>query len=206
MANAQLLHRCLSAALTFALATALAACSEDDAAPSTPNGGSGGAAGSSGSSGNAGSSGRGGSSGNAGSAGTGGDGPVTCGTTTCQPTPLSPACCTAAGTGVAGDPLENVGRAPNQCGTDLGEYAAVIAGICLQLNQPGALDPSCPEVPSTTPGQAAAPGCCTDRGRCGALEQFLPLGCYYPPSGPGQPCGNRDGGSDGGNRDAGDGG
>jgi hypothetical protein len=103
---------------------------------------------------------------------------------------------------VPGNQLANVGRAPNRCGTDLGEYAPIIAGICLELNQPGTPDDSCPEVASTTRGQARSPGCCTDLGFCGAYEQFLPLGCHYPRPARVNPAA-RDGGADGAGKDGG---
>lgn len=127
---------------------------------------------------------------------------VICGGSVCSPR-LTPACCTTAGTGERGNKLEVAGREANLCGTDLGKYAPALVGICLQLNQPGVLDTSCPDVPSPTPGQATMKGCCTDQGYCGAMEAALPLGCEY--SGKrGKGCGkNADAGTDGGRTDAG---
>lgn len=126
----------------------------------------------------------------AGTGGTGGFASIVCGATTCAPTSISPACCTDPGTGVSGDPLEFAGRGPNQCGTDLGQFSAAAVGLCLQLRQPGALDDTCPSLPSATQGQPPLPGCCTDEGFCGGYEAFLPLGCTYPGTGRGAACGD----------------
>lgn len=117
----------------------------------------------------------------------GGIAAITCGGSPCAPQ-YTPACCTVTGTGVAGDKLEFVGRAADKCGTDLSQYSDAIAGICLQLDQPGTLDTSCPDVASVTPGQPPTKGCCTDQGYCGSFEGFLPLGCSYAGA-RGKPCG-----------------
>ncbi len=112
---------------------------------------------------------------------------VMCGGVPCTPA-ITPACCTGVGTGVPGNKLEFGGREPNVCGTDLSQYSANLEGICLQLNQPGTLDTSCPDGASPTAGGASLKGCCTDRGFCGVYEGALPLGCEYPGK-RGKPCG-----------------
>lgn len=174
--------RTLNLAMCFLCVISVVACGDDDGDPA----GSGGSSATGGSGGSGGTS---GTSGTGGSGGTGGFASIMCGTTTCQPSSISPACCTDPGTGVSGDPLEFAGRAPNQCGTDLGAFSAAAAGLCLQLNQPGMLDDACPPLPNTSPGQPPLPGCCTDEGFCGGYEAFLPLGCTYPGTGRGAACG-----------------
>lgn len=168
-----------------------AACGDDDGNSGTggvsATGGSGGSGGSAGD--NDAGGGTGGSGATGGSGGTAGFPSIMCGALTCAPSLIAPACCTAPGTGVPGDPLELAGRAPNQCGTDLGYFADAAVGICLQLRQPGTLDDSCPDVPNMMPGQPPFPGCCSDEGFCGGNERFLPLGCIYSAGGRGRPCG-----------------
>ena len=120
-------------------------------------------------------------------------GVVMCGGAVCKPN-YTPACCTADGTGQAGNKLELAGRQPHKCGTDLSQYSSALTGVCLQLNQPGTLDKNCPDVANPTQGQPDMKGCCTDEGFCGAFESFLPLGCEYPGA-RGKPCGaNEDAG------------
>jgi hypothetical protein len=105
--------------------------------------------------------------------------PLECGGVVCAPK-YTPACCTGAGTGVPGNKLELGGRAAGLCGTDLSQYSASLAGICLQLNQPGVLDPSCPDTANPNASGPSLKGCCTDQGYCGAYEGTLALGCEYP--------------------------
>jgi hypothetical protein len=107
----------------------------------------------------------GGSAGDGGGAGTGGadaadtDANVDCGATRCDPVPPSierlgvASCCAAA----------------NQCGLS-------IVTSCIAPDQPGGLDPSCPDV--TLPGTTTTlRGCCGADSRCGALDTFMGLGC-----------------------------
>jgi hypothetical protein len=61
-----------------------------------------------------------------------------CGSQVCRVPPFEfPGCCTAEGTGVPGHRLENAGRAPGLCGTDVGELIPALDGVCVQLDQPG---------------------------------------------------------------------
>jgi hypothetical protein len=103
-------------------------------------------------------------------------------------------CCTATGTGVAGDPAELTGRAPNLCGTDIGATVPTLAGICLQLDQPGTPDATCPTVSN---GFMDEMGCCTDQGFCGTISASAGLGCHYPAAGKGPACGAGAGGAGG---------
>lgn len=59
---------------------------------------------------------------------------------------------------------------------------------CLELEQPGVLDDSCP---SLTPDGAAGqqPGCCTETGRCGTYDISDNLGCHENPE-VDEPCGD----------------
>ncbi len=176
--------------VVLACVSSSVACGDDDGGS-----GAGGASATGGSSGSGGVGGDNDAGGSGGSGGSGGFPSITCGTLTCAPTLIAPACCTAPGTGEPGDPLEFAGRAPNQCGTDLGQFADAAAGICLQLRQPGTIDEACPALPGATAGQTL-PGCCTNEGFCGGYEGFLPLGCTYPATGRGHACGaNVDGGT-----------
>lgn len=110
-----------------------------------------------------------------------------CGGVMCATPPLgTPGCCTVAGTGVPGDPFGDTGRAPDLCGTDLGAFVPSITGVCLQLDQPGDPDEACPVVNN---GYMDELGCCTDEGFCGTISASAGLGCHYPASGKGSPCG-----------------
>jgi hypothetical protein len=119
----------------------------------------------------------------------------TCGGQTCATTSLGTPCCTRDGTGRRGHELENVGRAAGLCGTDLAEIVPSLDGICLQISQPGTIDPRCPAQVSIE-GGAARPGCCTDEGFCGSMDPFIPLGCFYATGLKGRRCGPQDGGPD----------
>ena len=91
-------------------------------------------------------------------------------------------CCTIEGTGAEmGDP---VGRASNKCGVDIGDVAPQLAGVCLQLNQPGEASDECPDIMSTS----LEPGCCTEEGFCGSLNTSVNLGCHYARDMPLMPC------------------
>jgi hypothetical protein len=119
-----------------------------------------------------------------------------CGGVVCPATGLgSPGCCTRPGTGQQGDQLANVGRGANLCGTDIAVIVPSLRGICLQLSQPGELDDECPAQVSIAGGDAR-PGCCTDEGYCGSLDEFVPLGCFYATGLRGRRCtqGRADGG------------
>jgi len=117
----------------------------------------------------------------------------TCGGETCPKTAFGTPCCTRPGTGREGHELENVGRAADLCGTDLSEIVPSLAGICLEIDQPGELDPSCPAQISIAGGDPR-PGCCTEAGHCGSDDPVVPLGCFYATGLKGHRCGARDGG------------
>jgi len=92
-------------------------------------------------------------------------------------------CCTAAGTGEPGHINYPLGRQSGMCGTDL----TVFGGTgCVQLDQPGELDPSCPD---STGSSGTKPGCCTDTGLCGSIDNTLGRGCYFRSGEVGEPCG-----------------
>jgi hypothetical protein len=113
----------------------------------------------------------------------------TCSGITCPATGLgSPGCCTHEGTGQEGHELANVGRGADLCGTDIGIIVPSLRGICLQLSQPGEVDDDCPPQVSIAGGDAR-PGCCTDEGYCGSLDEFVPLGCFYATGLKGRRCG-----------------
>jgi hypothetical protein len=125
----------------------------------------------------------------------------TCGGDTCPDIALGRPCCTRSGTGEKGNEFENVGRGANLCGADLGEVFPSLDGICLQVGQPGEVHPSCPpQVPIA--GGPPLPGCCTEEGFCGGLEEAIPLGCFYATGQKGVRCTAADGGM-GGDQDAG---
>jgi hypothetical protein len=111
-----------------------------------------------------------------------------CGRHLCRPSGVdTPGCCTEPGTGEAGDPLENTGRAPDLCGTDVGEFIPPLAGICLQLDQPGEVDDECP-AQEPIGGGVRMPGCCTDEGHCGSREDLVGFGCFYATGLKGRDC------------------
>jgi hypothetical protein len=105
-----------------------------------------------------------------------------CDPATCAAPALGAACCTSADTGAEADPR---GRGPDLCGSDLGALIPTLAGICLQLNQPGDESAECPEIMATGGPEV---GCCTDEGLCASINSSVPLGCHYPQAGPGGPC------------------
>lgn len=120
--------------------------------------------------------------------------PFRCGGVSCPSSPAgTPSCCTLEGAGALGHALENTGRAPNLCGTDIGTVVDGLTGLCLQLEQPGELDPSCPDqvVPAQFAVEGVAPmqGCCSDEGYCGSMETVFPLGCIYATGRKGKRCG-----------------
>ncbi|HEX3594230.1 MAG TPA: hypothetical protein VHU80_03985 [Polyangiaceae bacterium] len=51
----------------------------------------------------------------------------------------------------------------------------VLGPVCLELNQPGNPDDSCPGVPNTPIGDL--PGCCRPGGKCGLLDTTVGFGC-----------------------------
>jgi hypothetical protein len=142
----------------------VASCSSDD---DPGSGGAAGAAGTSAGAGgaSAGSPGAGGAGGAAGVAGGGKAGAdaatSSCGSEQCPPTPASvvAGCCTS-----GPDP---------QCGFDLGD------GTCTEADQPGQIDPACPDYYDPT-HDVTYEGCCTPGGHCGYVEQFIGLGCVLP--------------------------
>lgn len=118
---------------------------------------------------------------------------ITCGGVECfQPYPgRGIPCCTVEGTGVSGDANVAAGRDPDVCGLEI----PTVAGACLQIDQPGDLDDTCPSMDygSAEPNG----GCCTEQGLCGTWDlEFYGLGCTYPTGAraeadmEGIPCGN----------------
>jgi hypothetical protein len=105
----------------------------------------------------------------------------TCGDQSCPTKTFdTPPCCTAEGTGVAGDALELVGLEAGRCGT-------LVDGVCLQTLLLGRQNEACP---SQDAGGSSLPGCCTDEGYCGSVDPGG-RGCVYLPSaGKGAPCTN----------------
>ncbi len=96
--------------------------------------------------------------------------PVVCGGTNCPPPPIlgASACCSGARCGASG-PLTS--------------------GVCVEKNQPGQPDPSCP---SYETGALTLPGCCKPSGYCGVLDTALDFGCVDPAQlggPPGAKCG-----------------
>lgn len=96
---------------------------------------------------------------------------LSCGNVLCPGVPLPASQCCTDGSDVTGDRA----RQGNRCGAMReGETG------CLQLEQPGLIDPSCPEVmPSGV--SAPEPGCCTDQGHCGTFDSALNVGCHGNP-------------------------
>jgi hypothetical protein len=109
----------------------------------------------------------------------------------CPEPGLGTACCTAPGTGSPGEILQNTGRAPDRCGADLGDLAPGIAGVCIELQQPGEADPGCPPQ-QPIGGGITMRGCCTAEGFCGSLETLAPFGCFYATGSKGRRCGDDD--------------
>jgi hypothetical protein len=119
----------------------------------------------------------------------------TCSGKTCPNIAFGAPCCTRPGTGIEGHELENVGRAAGLCGADLSVIVPSLGGICLEVDRPGALDPSCPAQISIAGGDPR-PGCCTDEGFCGSRDPVVPLGCFYATGLKGHRCGPRIGDED----------
>lgn len=100
------------------------------------------------------------------------------------PPALGTWCCTSSDTGEM--PGDFRGRAPDECGLDIGGVLPDLAGICLQVGQMGTETPDCPEVMATAGPQV---GCCTDEGLCGSTNTSIGLGCHYDRMvGPGAAC------------------
>lgn len=112
----------------------------------------------------------------------------TCGGETCSAiAPFARPCCTERGTGEPDHELENVGRGARRCGANLETIVPSLTGICLEIEQPGALDRQCPAQVSIEGGASRA-GCCTDEGFCGSLDPIVPLGCFYATGLKGRRC------------------
>jgi|RhiMethySRZTD1v2_1073278.scaffolds.fasta_scaffold03141_11 hypothetical protein len=95
---------------------------------------------------------------------------------------------------VASCPQPRLPLAQTCCTTDknCGFVFQLLGPDCVEGNQAGVTDPSCPQV--QLPGiPLALPGCCRDDGRCGAMDSFIGFGCVDP-SQFGQPRGQRCGG------------
>jgi hypothetical protein len=113
--------------------------------------------------------------------GVGGDagGTFACGGQPCPPAPggFAQPCCTF------GD----------ECGVQIG----FLGGECQPFDQPGVLDPDCPDLNLMG---FNLDGCCRSDGICGVMDTFLGLGCVDPSSfgqPPGPPCGGGVGGAGG---------
>lgn len=122
-----------------------------------------------------------GGSGNVGgTGGGGGSGGVVCGGQVCPP------------------PQVPIGQAESCCvGDKCGITSSFLGGQCIELNQPGQLDPTCPE--QSIQG-FTLPGCCKPNGFCGVMDSFIGLGCVDPSPFTGQqpiPCGGGTGGAGG---------
>ncbi len=65
--------------------------------------------------------------------------------------------------------------ASDRCGLDLSGF--VQGGGCVESNQPGTRDDSCP---ATNIYGQQIPGCCRADNTCGYLDSFLGLGCVSP--------------------------
>lgn len=90
---------------------------------------------------------------------------VTCGTTTCMPT---------SGQAMLGGTSCCRGANMDECGL----MTALIPGSCMELGQPGGVDPTCPSYDVMNLGFLLWPGCCTPAGTCGALDSSMDgLGC-----------------------------
>jgi hypothetical protein len=175
-------------------AVAVPACGNTSDSEPTASGGTGG----SGAAGAAGLSGRAGTS-------AGGAPTLACGTSTCTSVPIAipnapaltiDACCSDADT--------------NHCGLDssfLAMFGPTFPVACQPLDQPGTLDPSCPDSPKTpvtgTQQTIYFPGCCRANGSCGyQLDTLggifrLGLGCVdstpFLDGGTPQACGDSGG-------------
>jgi hypothetical protein len=82
------------------------------------------------------------------------------------------ACCTT-----AEDVTANRAVEASKCGLDMAAFG--FPG-CTQKDQPGTLDPACPDV-EFPPGAPPMAGCCTASGHCGAMETFMGFGCNANP-------------------------
>lgn len=146
---------------------AVPACGSDEATPKQDDRGDAGSGGTSGGSGAPGSGGTSGSGGTPGGGGTPSE--ITCGTNICEPqailTEVIPACCAT----------------DDVCGLDasfLEGFGPTFDESCQPRDQPGELDPGCPESASVEVPDAGLPivfqGCCRpDVGRCGYMVDRL---------------------------------
>lgn len=90
---------------------------------------------------------------------------ITCGTATCMPT---------AGQAMLGSMSCCRGTNMDECGL----MTALLPGGCMELGQPGGIDPTCPTYDVMGLGFLVWPGCCTPAGTCGALDSSMDgLGC-----------------------------
>ncbi len=108
---------------------------------------------------------------------------LVCGQVTCPAVPAEvDQCCTS-----ADDVTEHRAREPGRCGVDL---TARGGAACMQLEQPGVVDPACP---AATPSGALSeePGCCSDEGHCGIFNAAEGIGCHYDGE-PGEACSDVD--------------
>lgn len=109
--------------------------------------------------------------------------PVACGEVDCPVPAFGSSCCTR-----RADVRNMSALEAGKCGIDLSE---ALGGdpICVELEQPGDLDESCPNL--ELEGAPPMMGCCSSFGICGALDTFLGLGCTAPPPGVERiPCGD----------------
>jgi hypothetical protein len=71
-----------------------------------------------------------------------------------------------------------------------GFSSSFIGGQCIEANQPGKPDASCPDMSMQG---FTLPGCCKPNGMCGVQDTFIGLGCVDPSQfggPPSQPCGS----------------
>jgi hypothetical protein len=110
--------------------------------------------------------------------------------------PIEP-CCTA-----DEDVAHGAARDVDRCGLSFAATGSdYFADLCWQRDQPGVVDESCPAV--SVDLRSEEPGCCNDRGQCGALNSDHALGCHADPyASAAQSCGAGVGGDDAGTVDA----
>lgn len=114
-------------------------------------------------------------------------GGLQCSGTDCAYTvlPIQPCCTTD------GDVERGSARAPNRCGLDFSDVGDdFFATACWQRDQLGVLDEGCPSV--LMQSGIEEPGCCTEQGRCGAMNTGHALGCHYELEGSRAECGGAD--------------
>lgn len=96
--------------------------------------------------------------------------------------PMEP-CCTK-----AGDVESGAARAVDACGLSFAKVGSDFFGEqCWQRDQAGVVDESCPPVQVDL--HSEDPGCCTDNGTCGGIDNDFGLGCHGQPGATIKSCG-----------------